>query len=834
MQDSRKNNVVELSQFGHGRAAAGGDKSALLNECGELAANALASALNKTLEIAAAELLELIDRVSAYEMRRLYDEALDFAKDQRANVEADFRRGFYQRFKRECRRDGNNRGAGALSLDSTQLSLVEPDDLEETLAASTVENALNNSCGEELFGLAKRVGVLLDDPEMQQGLNPIGPEVIGAAVMETIKGRGLPVKVQLVLVPLINKFLPNRVREVYQNLNRHLVDRGVLPTIRVGVGIRRPAPPTPPPVAPQTPGEMPAQASAVEAMGGEGQDLLSALRQLMTLAMPTAPAYPAAGVALPTGVASGPGWAPGGLAMPGLTPGGLATPGQMPGAAAAPAALSNFLSGGDLPAVAVPATVLNTLTSLQRGQGDGMLAAGFSAASLADGQVNILREIRASPVAGNLGQMDAMTLDIVSMVFDYVLDDRRIPDALKALIGRLQIPVLKVAMLDRNFFSQKSHPARRLLDVLANASMGWDENEGHDGGLYRKMDELVQRVISQFDDQVDLFATVLEEFQAYEAEEKQRIDELTSKSAQMIRQMEQSEASRVLARSEVDSHLFDQAIPEFIRSFLMDHWEKVVAMVGARHGEGSAEWQAALATMDDLIWSVTPKINPDDRKKLVSLLPDLLKRLDQGLVDLGAPRELRDQFFTGLVKCHAVAVRAGLRGVGDAPVAMEPDPLPPPAREALEDLAPTGDFVEIPPVADEVAVDPNLIEEIAAEPEERPEVEEIVIGDVGWLAGGGDPVEKDEHDLKVQTLKRGTWIEYTLEDGSRSRAKLAWVSPMKGIYLFTNRLGQRAMSIDADGLAAKFRSGQVELLDTVPLMERAVSSLLDHLHRKVA
>ncbi|HNH88759.1 MAG TPA: DUF1631 domain-containing protein [Thiobacillaceae bacterium] len=796
MQDSRKNNVVELSQFGPGRGAGSPDRSALLNQCGEQAASAMAAALNKTLEQTAEELLEITDRVTAYDTRRIYDEAMDFARDRRGEVETEFRRRFFQRFKRECRRDAG-RATATFDLDSTQLALVEPEDLEESLAASTVENAINNVCGEELFGLAKRVGMLLDDPEMQLGANPVGPEAIGAVVMEALKALNLAVKAQLVLVPLINKRLPMRVREVYQGLNRLLVERGVLPTIRVGV--RKPAP-TPPRPPAATPDGMPsATPQGLEA--GEGPDLLSLFQQFLNMG-----SLGLGGMPAPLG------------APPGALPGGLvpAPPGGLePGS------------------YSVSPALLQSLTRLQRGEVEGLVGDAFDASRFGDGHVNILREIRGTPMASGMGQMDAMTLDIVSMVFDYILDDRRIPDAMKALIGRLQIPVLKVAMLDRNFFSQKSHPARRLLDALAEASMGWNEDEGHESGLYQKVEDLVQRVLGQFDEQMDIFAVVLEELQQYATDEKQRIDSLTSRSAQVIRQREQAELGRVVAHTEVESHLFDRSMPEFIRAFLLSHWEQVLALYCARSGEGGEEWRQALLTMDELIWSVSPKVLQEDRRKLVSLLPNLLKRLERGLEDLGITREMRDQFFTGLVKCHAVAVRAGLRGGSEAPPAPEPAPLPPPAP-AAEIVEGGGGFVEITSLTEAEAVDPALIEEIAAEPEERPLVEEIVIGDVGWLAGGGETIEKDAYEISVQQLKRGAWIEYRLENGERARAKLAWVSPLKGIYLFTNRLGQRAMSINAEGLAAMLRDGEAEILDSVPLMERAVSSLLERLQMKVA
>lgn len=801
MQNSRKNNVVELSQYGHARGGAAPGGPDLLNECGEIAAVKFATALAKALDKAADELLEVLDQLPPSQGRRVYEEAMIFARRKQEAVATEFRRSFYQRFKRQCRRDGGQH-CNSASHEVDQLSLVETDQLEGSLAASTIENALNNACGEELFGLAKRVGVLLNDPELQGGGNPIGPEVIGTVVMDTLEEQGLSLKTRLVLVPFINKYLPPHVRPVYQSLNHDLVEKGVLPTIRVGV--RRPE-------SGSTPVKD-AEKDREVSSAGEVEKMLAILHQLMSM----------------TGTAG----------VPVIAPASIT--GQ-----ASTATISSLLFGGGgagVPGTAgsenahhiVPSAVMQSLTSLQRGQSEGLAAAGLDGVALASGQVNVVREIRNSPMVGSLAQMDAVTLDIVAMVFDYILDDRRIPDAMKALIGRLQIPVLKVAMLDRAFFSQKTHPARRLLDVLAEASMGWNEEEGHESGLYRKVDELVQAVLNQFDEQLDIFTAVLEDFIGFQAEEKRRIDELTGKSAQLLRQKEQTEIVRIVARNEVESHLFDRPVPEFIRAFLLGHWERLLIQHCARFGEGSAEWSQAVATMDDLIWSVIPKKLPDERKKLISMLPDLIKRLDQGLSASATPAQVRDQFFTGLVKCHAVAVRAGLRGASAAPAEPEPVPVPVEERVPEPDLAAAADFVDIPVLTEVVEVDPALMREIAAEPEDRHVVEEIVIGDVGWLSRPHELPEKDEHEIRVQQLRRGTWIEYRLEDGGLARAKLAWVSPLKGLYLFTNRLGQRAMSINAHGLAAKFRAGEAQVLDSVPLMERAVNSLLERLQQQVA
>ncbi len=209
----------------------------------------------------------------------------------------------------------------------------------------------------------------------------------------------------------MSKHLPERIEAIYQDINRRLVRQNVLPTIRTSV--RRAAPDRQP--DPQ--------------IGAEGGDVFALLRQLMAMGggLAAMPAGPMTGAAIL----------------------GPALPGE---AAAGMAAIR-------------PDQLMSALNQLQRGRAAELEQAGLDDAVLdaidqGRGQVNVLHGLRNSRMAGAMTAMDAMTLDIVAMVFDYVLEDTRIPDAIKALIGRLQIPVLKVAMLDKTFFSQKSHPAR--------------------------------------------------------------------------------------------------------------------------------------------------------------------------------------------------------------------------------------------------------------------------------------------------------------------------------------------------------------------------------------
>ena len=788
MNDAAQKNIVMMSQFDRPRSIPG-TSMPVLNDCRDMAVSRLAQALTQMMDKAVDELFELSEQATHYEMRNLYMEAIGVARDQRGLIEAGFKQSFIQDFNQEIRRD--KRSQQEVELNSSELSLVEPDDLEESLASSNIANSIYGDCAEELFGIEKRMGVLMHDPDLLQSSNPLGPEVIGNAFMKSLKALDCPVKVKLLLVNLFNRHMPRQIKGIYQHINQFLVDKGVLSKIRSGMK-KQPAASEPAGAA------LAGHDVAAPSPSGEG-GLFAALQQLLTRGIGGA------------GIVGGFGNAGAGDAS------------AMPMAGGAQQAV--------LPAQSL--AVVSSLTQLQHGQLDGLAGAGsaLDAAALANGRVNVLREIKSSPVASTMGHVDAMTLDIVAMLFDYILDDRRIPDAMKALIGRLQIPVLKVAMLDKAFFSQKSHPARKLLDRLAEVSIGWDETEGHEGGFYQAVDELIQRILNEFDDKVGIFAEVLDNLENYLAEEKKRTDERTGLSAQVVHQREQNELSRIMAHDEVRRRIHKPNLPEVIRNFLAGCWESVLAAAYTKTGEDGASWNQAIATMDELVWSVEPKIVPEERKKLIGLLPSLLKRLQDGMVQTGLPDAERDQFFARLVNCHAIVVKAGLHAIEqeDAHQAefVEQEIAAEAAAEAALHDAEPADFAEIALPQEHVEPDPVFMQTLIADIEVEAGWQTFTIGEANWQ--GESAAASDDYDAMVKRLKRGAWIEIEQDNGASTRVKLAWVSPLKGLFLFTNRLGERAVSITPEGLADKFRNGMAHVIDDIALVDSAVNNLMERL-----
>lgn len=781
-------------------------ETALLDSCRDKIATRLSNDLVQTLTRVVAELTELVSKMPSQEMYILYMDSMELARDNSATIAASFKKQFFSRFNEEKRRQLNgspNREQSNLDLSS--LSLVEPDDLEQSLAANTIANAIANTCGEELFGLGKRIGVLLNQADLKTEQIPLGPDVIGTALLDALKEQDTSVKITLLLVSRINKHLPAKVRDAYQEINRYLVEHNVLPTIRASMA-RAPSAPAAASLAGVDMANAVAANPATGAPpGGGGTDMFAMLQQLMF-------GRPGAGMAFP--------------GMPGyaqLQPlGGGQDSGQAIDA-------TTQATGQE----AINPAVLQALTQLQHGRLEGLGMGNLNADLIADGHINVLRELRKSQAAGMMGQMETMTLDIVVLVFDYILGDNRIPDAMKALIGRLQIPVLKVTMLDKSFFSQKTHPARQLLDLLADAALGWDPIEGHDSRLYREIEQIVQGILSQYEDGLDVFIQALRDFQAYLAEEKQTSDQLTSRSAQFLRNREQFEIARVVAHDTVMACLLDHPIPTAIRDFLLSHWEKRLTELHVAKGESSPDWQESVDTVNDLLWSLTPKTDKDERRKLIELLPRLLKRLDSGIQALNLEKVVRDTFFSDLVKCHAIAVKAGFRGEQDESVATAltaftaVDVTDIPVQETP--IFGTKDFEDIPALSDSFIPDAALLQEIASTQEEASDLEEITISGVRGEAW--DEPQDSHFESMVKNLKRGVWIEFKQDDDTMLRAKLAWISPLQGTYLFTNRLGQRAVSINAQGLAAKFRDARAQVINNVSLIDRAVNNVFEHFQK---
>ncbi|HSJ47205.1 MAG TPA: DUF1631 domain-containing protein [Gammaproteobacteria bacterium] len=477
-------------------------------------------------------------------------------------------------------------------------------------------------------------------------------------------------------------------------------------------------------------------------------------------------------------------------------------------AGAAPGAQANFLGA---------------LSALQNGNDELLQAQGgaIDPVSLASGLVNVIRSLQETGATARMGQADAMVVDVVAMLFDYILDDKNLPDAIKALIGRLQIPVLKVALSDQAFFGKRNHPARRLLNMLAFAGIGWDESLGHDDVLYRKVDEVVQRVLDEYGDNAELFAELLQDFERFLGQEQQAAARRAEVSAQLAQSRERLVTAKEVVRKEVRNRIEKPGVPDLIRDFLGSYWRGVLLLNFIKEGEGSVPWKRSLVFMDNLIWSVEPKPDAQERARVIKVLPNLLQVLQDGMEKVSMPSNERHHFLAQLAGYHArimnedSVVASALQQQGSVhDYLRDPNasaPMPPVMPSAEQEEAAATEALQ------------HLVNEGALQ------AEEITLGEVEEDSGHDISVAdlQDEFIDLVRNIQVGSWVEMEGEDGAPMRVKLSWVSPVTSRYLFVNRKGHMVSNMHEVALVAAFQCGKARTIEEAPVMDRAVSKVVE-------
>ncbi len=452
---------------------------------------------------------------------------------------------------------------------------------------------------------------------------------------------------------------------------------------------------------------------------------------------------------------------------------------------------SGSSSGGHVPGLAG----LNLLDSLSQLQTGGlMLSDGvrFELPLLEAATIhNVLRSLQQSPVMQAASPLDAILVDAVAMLFDVVFEEAAIPDRLKAQIARLQIPVLKAAMLDRNFFSQPNHPVRRMLDAIATLSVHLSDNEAGNARL-DVISKIVSRVIESFEQDIAVFDTAATELEAMGTSLEETLEKTVGIGLQQdiaeIKQSERSELAPIIVHDFINRALKDQPVPEVVREFLRRDWAQLLNSDFIQEGEQGAHFNSHVETMRELTWSIQPKADMDARLMLVRILPGLLKRLREGVAEIELPTKLADRFFAHLVILHANAVRPN----------AQPVPLPEISPEEIELMAKQAETSAETMVA---PVEPALIEDVFT--------------------------------LRVQAMVKGDWVEFNYDDGTFRWARLGWVSNVKNTYLFSDQDGMNSFSISLHRLAEKLRRGEAVLVERKSITESAFGKLMKLFRQKL-
>jgi hypothetical protein len=804
------------------------DTQKILADCRDLAVHRLQEAFSGILDKVGDILMDRASRTDVREEQQLYLDARAVMLAQRAKLLGEFEK----RLKHLI-----DNGIAGREEEKPEFSQVRPGELtlvatstmDESVITGNLKRIIENLCYDELQQLNRSIGFLVSRPDLETEGNPFAPAAIVEAFNGSLREIDTDTRIKFQVLKELNQAALGEINAIYADINKHLATLKVVPGglrgVNLGGGYDRPrveprrhdAPPPNP--------EVDVMALFQRMFAGAGMPRMSRA----PMAGPTyAPPQPQGGYGAPgmPGMPSAP-MPPAGGDAPSFADAGPAYPMPQgvsdldfpaihaPGAASAPvtrtfAPLAPTASGY-VPGAPIISTVdlHEGLTRLQSGQSNfdiGGAHIGFS--GIPTGLHNVLRDLQDSQLGQKANQLESMTIEMVAMLFDFIFDTKDLPDGIKALLARLQIPVLKAAMLDGAFFAKKTHPARLLVNELAQAGLGWSPVMGQDDPLYRKIDKIVHAVLERFADDLGLFEELREELEAFLAEEEKSAEATIATTAEEINQRDRREIALAVAKSEVERRIEAQPVPAFLAEFLRQYWHGALTGVYLASGEDSESWTSAVTTLEDLVWSVQPKRSSEDRKHLVALLPSLLKRLSGGMQTHGWPADERERFMSNLVEAHAAAVKPSLAHV-DSPTAAVAE-----QAKAQAEVAKAAGDAKAAEQAEALAAAMTTAAPAPPEPESA--------------------VLDDEYLEIARGLERGMWVEFASDDGQLAFAKLAWVSPLRGTYLFTNRQGQKALSITAEELAEHFRTDRARMVEAEPLIDRAFSSMMAQMEDRFA
>ena len=485
--------------------------------------------------------------------------------------------------------------------------------------------------------------------------------------------------------------------------------------------------------------------------------------------------------------------------------------------------------------------------------------------------------------AAAINQVDDDVINLVSMMFEFILDDRNLAAPMKALIGRLQIPMVKVAIADKTFFSKGGHPARRLLNEMAMACLGWqesaDDSQRRDS-LYSKMEETVRAVLTEFDTDMSIFERLLVDFRSYLDKEKRRAQILEQRTIDAEDGKAKSERARAQVDAELNRICGNRELPHAVTKLLREAWANVMFITSLKQGVESDEWRNASATAQQLVWSVTAVMDKDNRQRLLKLVPELLQKLRTGLESISfSPFET-----TNLFKQLEVVHLARLRGE-PKPVAAETVPTVSEAELAIKaqelaaknasvkaamveaqqkaQLAANAEAAKLKQVASDATKEKPVVS-IVSEPEtvqvEQPAVpqENVVAATpvIQVIAESIKPVEVDnesavesivtkedepvaqsiqadpQHLALVNNITQGTWFEMQGEAGEKYRCRLAAIIRSVGKYIFVNRAGMKVAEESRESLAIALQTKRLTILDDGMLFDRALEAVIGTLREQ--
>lgn len=701
-------------------------------------------------------LFDMAEKAETNDMQTQYFEAMRTVRKKKELMVRKFSDNIQYAFKQFKKGEfdytkDNSKDTDTLNTDG--LSLVEEKELDKKLAVTNLIEKSNTYFHNQLYALEKRFTLLAGGSDLKLSQIPISPHVIVHAFSAPLDLLPIETNTLLIIIKLYERSLIENLGKPYEDINQYLIKQGIYPDIKFTL-----------------PGQ---QSNASHYRQPEitgAQQPISHDSGQQTSHNPQPQGYrqqaPIDDQTYQTILS----------------------------------ALNERHQGQITPVAVYDANVVNSALSLLQSQELQQMNAGGSALSPKQIKEVLIKRIQELDVDDgqqrNVNKTDEDTIDLISMLFEFLVEDRNLPAPIQVLLSRLQIPYLHIALKDRRLFSNKNNNARKLLDVLARASIGWTEESDRNKVFINKVESIVQHILEHQQDEID-FPALIEEFQAFDAKNKKKTKVIEKRTYEKALGEERIFSAKAKTAEILETKMKKYQLPKQVTDLLLTPWANVLTLIHLRHHEEPDVIEPYVKFVDKLIFVSVKDKKKQATKAQVSHVCDFLSNgLRLVAFDERSVKQKTADLYQLLLEIN------GLEQASD---------------QDHEFVLPQEAFT----VKEDQDEQPEIVHFIANKKinDQDRQVEHI----------------EDDYYQKAEALSVGDWIEFVDADQDGNiRAKLSWISPISHKRLFVNARGIKVTDKSVDEIADDFRTGNAVKLDQVPLFDRAMNAIADKVEKKTS
>lgn len=682
---------------------------------------------------------ELANNARTNNEQNLFFEAMREIRIKRKTIENEFQNKIQNLFSSEsvfsAHRQSSEQTPTNSSFDFESLSLVNKEDLEEEVAITSMASKASSNFQGQLLQFHTRIANLYNETDLNKINAPLDPKNISQAFASTCARLEINLKEKLIVFKQFDRYVLSNLGFALDEANRFMIKAGIMPDLKSTIVKHKHRPKGEAASTPIFDDTQNSIAEQTENLLPHLQSLLANIRTHSNYQNSVSPSN---------------------------------TTNQ------------HYIKTEDL---------VNLLTAIQTETPQ----TSSDSAQIIDIHSHLRSHLQLNPSLKDkepaLKQLDEDLINLVSMLFEFILEDYNLAAPIQVLISRLQIPILKVVIKDSSFFNSNKHPARKLLNSLARAGIGWSDNNSQQDALYQKIQETVHTILDKFDGNIQFFEKLNQEFEDFMSKEEKKskiVEQRTKESERGLLKSKQAQKAVDVFLSKIFADTED-SLPEIIVDTLKQGWSRVMFLAFLKDDQ-EHQWLKSCQIAQDLVWCLQPLHSQKDRQHWIATAPKLLKELKSGLQDVS--------YHTNSLDETMLTIRSSLTHAFKQNTFDEEDTKP--TFKSASSIINT---------------------------QNRSAVER-------QMAFNGTELEK--YSNQIDELLIGTWVEFILDNHKKLRCKLSTKLEEADTFIFVNRMGLKSLEKSREDLANDLFKKKAVILTQGLLIDRAMNTIASSLKQKAS